>query len=75
MAHPAETAPWLAPLDHAVPAPVDCAPIIERAPTIVPAAPTSGEDAAIETAETADQGMLERTWQWIRQVTQAQRRA
>jgi 8-oxo-dGTP diphosphatase len=80
VARPAAATPWFAPVDHAVPAPVDCAPIIERIPTIVPAAAPPGDDTAIDEAiegaiETADQGMLERTWQWLRQVAQAQRRA
>ena len=81
---PVDPTPWLAPVDHAAPAPVDSAPIlgpveperiVEPAPAIVPVAPfvpPAASSAGVASVVTG-QGVLERTWQWIREVTQAQR--
>jgi 8-oxo-dGTP diphosphatase len=85
--HPAlvDPTPWLAPVDHAAPAPVDSAPIIGPVDPVPAAAPAPAVTAApfvsapapsaddMTSMAAAGHGVLERTWQWIRELTQAQR--
>jgi 8-oxo-dGTP diphosphatase len=78
---PVDATPWLAPIDHAAPAPVDSAPIlgpvepeIARMTAIIPVVPFTAlveEAAPAEHAAPAvsGHGVLDRTWQWIRQMS------